>query len=253
VGEAREVESFNGVSVSSAIQATVTISKGGEAPSLVVTSQANIMRHIKSEVRRGSLGHILILSLDPEVSETHERIQVDVIVPEPLRSISASEASHVTVDEVAGESVNFTATGASSIKVDGQVDAKASVTFTAGGASNVTVDKVAGESVHFTVTGASTIAVRDTGKAFQLNVEAEGASSVDVRGLTSQTASLSASGASDIKGPTKPARTVDASLSASGSSEISVRAIGSAKIFECSSRSSVEILGNATRSGQHCG
>jgi putative autotransporter adhesin-like protein len=160
--ETRVVAPFSEIDVGSAIQLDAKI---GPATSLVVTSDDNILPHVKTVVA----GDRLKIYLDGSCS-TNIGIKVEATTP-ALQALLGSGASKSTVSGITGEQFQLGLSGASGCQLTGDADL---IDATLSGASHGTI----------------------VGTARQLTVECSGASHLDATRLTARMVAAELSGAS---------------------------------------------------------
>jgi len=170
--EIRQVGSFNGVTVSGAVN--VYISQGSEN-AVAISTEGGENAKIKTEVRDG------ILRISPESGTwsfwnwgNERKIKAYVTVKD-LKRLEASGASKIFItDRITVSNIKIEITGASSIK-----------------------GEIAAETIKMEVSGASNGIL--SGTADNLNIEVTGASTFRAMDLVTNTCSAEASGASSIR------------------------------------------------------
>jgi hypothetical protein len=184
--EERAVDRFSEIQVEGAIELELAV---GSEPSLVVTTDDNILPHV---VMRTD-GDRLTISVNASYS-TSLGVKVKATTP-VLTVLRASGASTCTATSVAAEHFELELSGASECELDGDVEdlaatlsgaSEATLTGTAqqltlvcSGASRVEATEMPADRVTVTVAGASTAMVT---AADELTATASGASTVRYRG-----------------------------------------------------------------------
>jgi putative autotransporter adhesin-like protein len=186
VSDPRTVSDFAEIGVTSAI--TLAVKIGPEA-SIVVTTDDNIVPHVKTEFARGRLK----IYVDESYS-TKTGVKVAVSVP-ALRALSGAGASKSTVVDVHSESFQLNLSGASecrlqveanslNLKLDGGSTARIAgaakeFELVCGGASKVDAHELTANIVKAELNGASTARVNATD---ELDATANGASTLRYAG-----------------------------------------------------------------------
>lgn len=181
--ETRNLTGFKQIKAGGAINLDVTFKP---EYSVNIEADDNLLEYITTEVSGDTL---TIGSKDRINAKT--RINVRVTMPE-LADLDLSGASTGTIAGLKGEKMEIELSGASKLKIDGEVrDLKAR----ASGASNIDASNLKTENADVDSSGASGITVNATG---DLKAEASGASSVTYIGEP-RSLKQNASGASSIK------------------------------------------------------
>lgn len=168
VKEERNVAEFSGIYVSSAIN--IILEKGNQQKILVETDE-NIMEHISTQVE----GNVL-------------RVKIK-------NALTIRKATKMNVYVTYTGLNNLSASGASSIKGDEEINAK-NLKIESSGASDININ-VDSENIEVDISGASDLIIK--GKTSVLKGEASGASNLLAKGLVIGKAFLEVSGASDAK------------------------------------------------------
>ncbi|MBS1794599.1 MAG: DUF2807 domain-containing protein [Acidobacteria bacterium] len=181
--ETRSLSGFKEIKVENALHVEVTVQKDF---AFTITADDNLLEHIKTEVSGGTL---VIATKDNIAPKT--KIEIRVSLPE-LTKLNVSGASTAVVAGAKTDALKLDASGASKIRVDGEVK---SVEAGASGASGVEAENLKTENAKVNASGASNITVAPTG---ELDAEASGASTVI---YTNEPKSIkqNASGASSIR------------------------------------------------------
>ena len=168
VTEAREVDSFDGIIVSSAINLQVSVDSEASR-AVTVTYDDNILDNLVTRVD----GDTLIIELEGSLNLTGDVARMVEVVTPTLVELDASGAASV---DVTGSTpgLALTVSGASSVDLNdfevGDVDVDAS------GASSVLINATG--DVTGSASGASSVTVR--GNPTNVSIDTSGASSVDV-------------------------------------------------------------------------
>jgi hypothetical protein len=184
VTEEHDVGGFDGIAVSHAFEVSVEI---GEEPSVVITTDDNLLEHIDLRVE----GQRLHLGLEGVSSVRRATLEATITVPAALRELRASGASNVHV------------TGTLTSPV---------LELGASGASRVNV-MVEVETLHVRAAGASSVVA--AGRAGDVDLRASGASELSLEGLEAAAIQAHLSGAS--KAQVTARESLDADLSGASS------------------------------------
>ena len=181
--ETRNVSGFKKIKAGSAVNLEISVQKDF---SVEVVADDNLLEHIKTETD----GDTLIVSTKDSISPK-TKINVKISMPE-LVDLDNSGASNAVVTNVKTDSLKLEASGASKIKIDGEVKY---LEADANGASGIDAENLKTENAKVDSSGASSITVSPTN---ELDAEASGASGVIYTGEP-QNIKQNASGASSIK------------------------------------------------------
>ncbi|HYP50403.1 MAG TPA: head GIN domain-containing protein, partial [Pyrinomonadaceae bacterium] len=151
-----------------------------------VEADDNLLQNIKTEVR----GDTLKIYTEGSIS-TRNPIRVRIAMPQ-IESFDISGASTGTLTNVKNETLQIDASGASKIKVDGEVR---ELIADLSGASRLDSENLRTENVNIEASGASNATVFASN---EINAEASGASSIRYTGAA-KTVRQDSSGASSIK------------------------------------------------------
>jgi len=179
--ETRNVGSFHAIEIGGATEAEVKI---GPKLSLQITSDDNLLPHIRTKVENGKL------IIDHEGSFTSQNQIKAVITVPSLDSLDVFGAGKMNVTGVQGSKLAIDISGASEITVAGNINA---VELDASGASQAKLSALRAKSIKVDASGAS-----------QVDVAAEGEISGDVSGASHlrytghPKISVSSSGASEV-------------------------------------------------------
>lgn len=181
--ESRSASGFKEIKAENAVELEITVQKDF---SLTIEADDNLLDQVKTEVS----GNTLKISTRDSITSKN-KIKVKISLPE-LTDLDLSGASTANVSGVKTDSLELNASGASRIKIEGEVK---SVDATASGASGIDAENLKTENAKANASGASHVTVSPTG---DLNAEASGASTVT---YTAEPKSIkqNASGASTIK------------------------------------------------------
>jgi hypothetical protein len=181
--ETRNVSGFKEIKAENAVNLEITVQKDF---GLTVEADDNLLEHIKTEVSGGTLK----ISTKDNVSAKN-KINIKISLPE-LTNLDLSGASTAKVSNVKTDSLKINASGASKIKIDGEVKSLEAI---ASGASGVDAEGLKTENAKTNASGASSITVSPTG---DLDAEASGASTITYTGEP-KNIRQNASGASSVK------------------------------------------------------
>jgi hypothetical protein len=164
VAEEREVSGFDSVLLSGVGQVIIT---QGDEESLTIETDDNLMRHIESNVRNGTL----------ELGLARNTI------PIPTKSI----IFRVSVDDLTG----LTSSGAGSFEIEELDTDRLSVTLS--GAGDIGINSLSATDLAVTISGAGNVDL--AGQVERQEIELKGFGNYNARDLESQTASVRISGA----------------------------------------------------------
>ncbi len=181
--ETRSVTGFKEVKAENAVNLEITVQKDF---ALTIEADDNLLEQIKTEVS----GNTLKISTKDSISAKN-KIKIKISMPE-LTDLDISGASTANISAAKTDSIKLNASGASKIKIDGEVK---SLDATANGASGIDAENLKVENTKANSSGASNMTVSPTG---ELDAEASGASSV-IYTTEPKNIKQNASGASTIK------------------------------------------------------
>lgn len=181
--ESRDVEDFNAVSLGNALTLDLTI---GEATSLEVTADDNLLPHVVTKVVDGRLN----ISVDASYS-TKLGIKVKATTS-TLNSLQTSGASKSTISGVKEDQFHLEVSGASTNSFSGDAE---QLNVKVSGASKCHFQGTT-KQVELDISGASNTELR--GKTDKLVVRAGGASAVKATELIADSADITAHGASTV-------------------------------------------------------
>jgi hypothetical protein len=181
--ETRSVSNFKEIKAENAVELEITVQKDF---SLTVEADDNLLDQVKTEVS----GNTLKISTNDSINSKN-KIKIKISLPE-LTDLDVSGASTANISGAKTDSLELDASGASRIKIDGEVK---SVDATASGASGIDAENLKTENAKANASGASHVTVSPTG---DLNAEASGASTVTYT-VEPKSIKQNASGASTIK------------------------------------------------------
>ncbi len=181
--ETRKVSGFKEIKGENAVNLEIIVQKEF---SLSIEADDNLLEHIKTEVS----GNTLTIATKDNISQK-TKITVKISLPE-LTNLDVSGASSAKISGAKTDSLKLNASGASKIKIDGEVK---SIDAIANGASGIDAENLKTENAKVNASGASNITVSPTG---DLDADASGASSVIYMGEP-KNIKQNSSGASTIK------------------------------------------------------
>lgn len=181
--EKRDASGFTSVKTGGAVIIDVVAQKDFNVE---VEADDNLLEYIKTEVK----GDTLKIYTEGNIS-TKNQIRVRVAMPQ-IESFDVSGASNGTLTNVKNESLTIDASGASKIKVEGEV---AELTVDLSGASRLDAENLKAENAKVEASGASNAIVFATN---EVEAEASGASCIRYAG-TPKNVRKSSSGASSVK------------------------------------------------------
>jgi hypothetical protein len=221
VRESRSVSASDGIEVSGSIAMQVRV---GQATSLEVEGDSNLVPLIRTEMRDGAL-HVW---LDRSVSNS-SGLRVTYTTPS-LGNVAHSGSGSLVIDGLNGPSLQLSGTGSGSTRVAGKtgslnLQARGSGSIDAGslqvasgnikllGSGSVTLGQVNGAQLLTVLDGSGSM--RASGVVQQLTSTMTGSGSLHLDGLTAESANLSNTGSGSISATVT--RTVDAQALSSGS------------------------------------
>ena len=181
--ETRKVSGFKEIKVGGAVNLEITVQKDF---GLTIEADDNLLEHIKTDVS----GSILTIETKDNIS-SKTRSNIKISLPE-LTGLDLSGASTADVSAVKTDSLKLDASGASKIKVDGEVKSLGAV---ASGASGIDAENLKTEKAKAKASGASNVIVSPVD---ELDADASGASSI-IYMVEPKNLKQNASGASTIK------------------------------------------------------
>jgi hypothetical protein len=181
--EKRDASDFTSVKTGGAITVDIVAQRDF---SVEVEADDNLLEHIKTEVK----GDTLKIYTEGSIS-TRNPIRVRIAMPQ-IESLDVSDASTGTLTNVKNETLTLDASGASKIKIDGEVK---ELIVDLSGASRLDAENLKAENVTVDANGASsaTVAVLN-----DLNADASGASTIRYAGEP-KNVKKNSSGASSVK------------------------------------------------------
>ncbi|HEX8370237.1 MAG TPA: head GIN domain-containing protein [Pyrinomonadaceae bacterium] len=181
--EKRDASDFTSVKTGGAITVDIVAQRDF---SVEVEADDNLLEHIKTEVK----GDTLKIYTEGSIS-TRNPIRVRIAMPQ-IESLDVSGASTGTLTNVKNETLTLDASGASKIKIDGEVK---ELIVDLSGASRLDAENLKAENVTVDANGASsaTVAVLN-----DLNADASGASTIRYAGEP-KNVKKNSSGASSVK------------------------------------------------------
>jgi len=172
--EIRNVTGFDGVDIQNTISADVT---AGEAYSVEVEADADVLPHILTEVRKGSLHVEFERSWWKKNSRNYKRIKVNVTISLPeLNDVDVSGASTVNVRGVNSDRFDIDVSGASVLSIQGNAR---DVDIDLSGASVLRALDLLTDIAVVDLSGASNVKLS---VSTELSVDASGASSINYKG-----------------------------------------------------------------------
>jgi len=181
--EPRNVSGFSKIEAGGAINIEVTVQKDF---SVTVEGDDNLLQHIKTEVS----GDTLKIYNEGKLS-MKTKVNVKISMPE-INGLNISGASNATVTNVKSNSLELEASGASKVKVEGEVE---SLKSDASGASKIDAKNLRAENADVEASGASSSTVFSSN---ELKADASGASNIYYVGEP-KNLNQKSSGASSIK------------------------------------------------------
>jgi len=169
VKEERTVKDFKGIDVGNAIDVILTV---GESKKVVVESDDNIIKYIKTEVTADGT---LKIKMEGKIKiKSPTKLNVYVTCPEISKLRASGASSILGKNEISGDELKIESSGASDIECS--INTK-----------KLTID----------ISGASDIKLK--GKTLHIQAETSGASSFIASAFQAETADVDVSGASDAK------------------------------------------------------
>lgn len=181
--ETRNVSGFKKIKAGGVVKLDVAVQKDF---SMSIETDDNLLTHVTTEVN----GDTLVIGSKENISPS-SAINIKISMPD-LIDLDLSGASTGTITAVKTDALEVELSGASKIKLDGEVK---SFTARASGASNLDAENLRAENAEADSSGASTVAVTAANEA---NLSASGASTVIYTGEP-KNLKQNSSGASSIK------------------------------------------------------
>ena len=181
--EQRNVSGFSKIEVGGAMNVEVAVQKDF---SVTIEGDDNLLQHIKTEVS----GDTLKIYSDGKLS-MKTKMNVKILMPE-IDGLNISGASGAVVTNVKSDSLELKASGASKVKVEGEVK---NLKSEASGASKIDTENLRAENADVEASGASNSTVFSSN---ELKADASGASSIYYIGEP-KNINQKSSGASSIK------------------------------------------------------
>ena len=181
--EIRNASGFKKIEAGGAVNLEISVQKDF---SVEVEADDNLLEYVKTEMD----GDTLIISTKDRISPK-TKINIQISLPE-LVDLNVSGASSAAAIGVKTDSLKLDASGASKIKIDGEVK---SLEAEASGASGIDAENLKTENAKVDSSGASSVTVSPTN---ELDSVASGASRIIYTGEP-QNIKQNASGASSIK------------------------------------------------------
>jgi hypothetical protein len=211
--EERKVDSFDRISVTSAIRLEIS---NGDKESVTVETEENLMKQVKTEVKGGELN----LYMDGHFNS--EGGVVIRVVAKEIKEIEASGATSVDVkDVIKGETLKLEVSGASKLKT-----------------------KIKVNRLDLAMSGASHVAL--SGEADKMKAEVSGAASLKADELKTKDADIAATGAANAS------IDVSESLNAEASGAGHIRYSGNPKNKSFDAKSAGYIQGQQALSSGRC-
>ncbi len=180
--ETRKADGFKSVDASGAVNVEIVVQKGF---SVSVEADDNLLENIKTEVNGDTLKIYSEDSISPKT-----RVNVKISMPEII-GLELSGASNANVSGVNSDLIELKASGASKVKIDGQV---IKLRADASGASKIDAEGLKVEDANVDASGASSATIMATE---EVDLDASGASKITYVGEPKRI-KQNASGASSI-------------------------------------------------------
>ncbi len=222
----RTVGAQGRLEIGGAMQVEVRV---GQAPSLLVEADSNLLPYIRTEAR----GNTLLITSDRHL---RSKTPVRVVYTTPrLTEVQAGGAGKVVVVDLAGAPLDVRKSGSGQIRLEGRVDSlsarvsgsgtldagalhSASADLSVSGSGRMNVGDVQGDYARVQVSGSGVL--QAAGRVRSLNARVSGSGSVDLAALSTHEADLASSGSGGIRA------TVKQSLVAHGGGSGGIRVYG---------------------------
>jgi hypothetical protein len=222
----RQVAALGQLEVSGSMQVEVRV---GQAPSLLVEADANLLPYIRTEGR----GNTLKISNERQLrSKTPVRI---VYTTPRLTEVRATGSGQVIVRELNGAPLEVSKSGSGQVRLAGKVDSlharvsgsgvldagelrSASADLGLSGSGRMNIGEIRGDYARVSVAGSGVL--QAGGAVRSLNARVAGSGSLDLASLSTQDADLAADGSGGIRA------TVKQSLVAHGGGSGGIRVYG---------------------------
>lgn len=203
--------------------------RAGQAPSLLVEADSNLLPYIRTEAR----GDTLLITSD-RILRSRTPVRVVYTVPR-LTEVRAGGSARVVVRDLTGAPLDVRKSGSGQIRLAGKVDSlnahvsgsgivdagelrSASADLTVSGSGRMNLGDIQGDYARVQVSGSGVL--QAGGRVRALNARVSGSGSVDLAALSTQEADLASSGSGGIRA------TVKQSLLAHGSGTGGIRVYG---------------------------
>lgn len=186
VTEERDVTGFHGVELTA--YGDLRISQG-EAESLVIQGDDNIIRHMITEVKNG----ILVIRFDDNygnIYKTTERIEFNLVVKE-IDRIDFSGAGEVNAEDLISDTLSVSLSGAGDIEINNLTTTSLSVDLS--GAGDIEVDNLYAENLSVSLSGAGNFDL--SGVAASQSITLSGVGNFNAEDLESRTGTVTLTGA----------------------------------------------------------
>lgn len=222
----RQVAAHGVLEVSGSMQVEVRV---GQAPSLLVEADGNLLPYIRTEAQ----GNTLKISNERQL---RSRTPVRIVYTTPrLTEVRAGGSGQVVVRDLNGAPLEVRKSGSGTVALSGKVDSlharvsgsgvldagqlrSASADLSLAGSGRMSVGEIRGDYVRASVAGSGVL--QAGGAVRSLNARVAGSGSVDLAALSTQDADLAADGSGGIRA------TVKQSLVAHGGGSGGIRVYG---------------------------
>jgi len=165
--ESRKVAEFNKIEAGGAFSIYVKV---GQAPSLRISAEENLLGYIRTTVK----GNTLIIETKKNISPRKE-IRIEITTPS-LTDLEVSGANNVEVEDISGEEFNVELSGAGNVDLKGEVE---KLRIELSGAGNIDSRYLKASEVQISVSGAANANVYATK---YLDASVSGVGSIDYYG-----------------------------------------------------------------------
>lgn len=170
--ESRKVTEFRKIEAGGAFSIYVKV---GQAPSLRISAEENLLRYIRTTVK----GNTLVIDTKRNISPRKE-IRIEITTPS-LTDLEVSGANNVEVEDISGAEFNVELSGAGNVDLKGEVE---KLRIELSGAGNIDSRYLKASEVRISVSGAASADVYATK---YLDASVSGVGSIDYYGNPEKT------------------------------------------------------------------
>jgi hypothetical protein len=180
--EARSTADFHAIDLRCAADVRATI---GTERKLDVTSDDNLLRYVRTEVRDGRL----VIELEPGRYSFHRGVSLEIVVP-ALDALALSGSGNVELIDLAGQRMSIAVSGSGDVSASGHVD---TLDASVSGSGDLDLSKLEAKSARAQITGSGDIQL-----AVSEHLDATIAGSGDIRFTGSATVNSQVTGSGSV-------------------------------------------------------